>query len=466
MTSFTSTRGAEAGPPPEPIAGGSGNPPRVPSSVLRRGLVVLAAGTSLTLASPAMAAPGSLTVEQAVELAINNSPRILAARDRLGGSEERTTSSARRMLPLVHLSEEWQQWNDSFSVGFGGTAFLAREQRTNTFVASVQQPLLGLIHLDDEHESDAARTEAGRAQIAAAEADLRLNVETQFLRYFEALALKEIADASERELGSEVEVARARLASGVITRGDELRIEVAVANAHQQSLQAIDQAQTARATLLMLIGFSAADAGVTLLEPRGLLAAARNPPQGFDALLPQARARRPEIVERLRLVDSADRQASARGYSLLPEVNAEGAYLRTDGQVFAPKNSAFVGVKAEWSIWEWGASEHLRRAALADAAAARRDLEATERLIESDLAISLARGDEARGAIVAAEKTIASAEEAFRETQAQVKAGAATTTDLLQAESQLTQARLNLTRAQYDLALAHVAVKRADGAGV
>ena len=170
---------------------------------------------------------------------------------------------------------------------------------------------------------------------------------------------------------------------------------------------------------------------MTLVEPRTLLAAARTPPARFDVLLPQAHAHRPEIVEQLRLIDAADRTASARGYSLLPDVNAEAAYLRTDGQVFAPKNSAYVGVKAEWSIWEWGASNHLRRAALADAAAARRDLEATERQIESDLAISLAQGDAARGAVDAAEKAIASAEEAFRVTQAQVKAGAATTTDLL-----------------------------------
>lgn len=431
--------------------------------IVRSGLVALAAGTSLTLALPATAAPGSLTVEQAVDLAIKTNPRLIAARARLEGSEERTTSAARRMLPLVHVSEEWQQWNDSFSVGFGGMAFLAREQRTNTFVASVQQPVLGLLHLDNEKEAQAAATESGRAQIAAAEADLRQGVEMQYLRYFEALAVKEIADASERELGAEVAVARARLASGVITRADMLRIEVAVANAHQQGLQAISQAQVARASLLALIGTGAADAGVTLVEPRTLLVAARTPPARFDALLPQAQAHRPEIAQQQHLIESADRQASARGYSLLPEVNAEGAYLRTDGQVFAPKNSAYVGVKADWSIWEWGASEHLRRAAAADAAAARRDLEATERQVESDLASALAQGDAARGAVDAAEKAITSAEEAFRVTQAQVKAGAATTTDLLQAESELTQARLNLTRAQYELALAHVAVKRASG---
>ena len=438
------------------------------SRLIRCGLVVLAAGTSLTLARPAGAAPASLTVEQAVDLAIKNNPRLVAARSRLEGSEERTTSAARRMLPLVHLSEEWQQWNDQFLVAFAipgapPASFLAREQRTNTFVASVQQPVLGLLRLDEEKQAQAAGTEAGRAQIAAAEADLRQNVETQFLRYFEALAVKEIADASERELGAEVEVARARLASGVITRADMLRIEVAVANAHQQGLQAISQAQTSHATLLALIGAGAADAGVILVEPRELLAAARAAPARLDVLLPQAHAHRPEIVQQLRLIDAADRTASARTYSLLPDINAEGAYLRTDGQVFAPKNSAFVGVKAEWSIWEWGATDHLRRAALADATAARRELEATERQIESDLAISLALGDAARGAVDAAEKAIASAEEAFRVTQAQVKAGAATTTDLLQAESELTQARLNLTRAQYELALSHVAVRRASG---
>ena len=259
-------------------------------------------------------------------------------------------------------------------------------------------------------------------------------------------------------------MARARLASGVITRADMLRIEVAVANAHQQALQARSQAQVAHATLLALIGTGVADAGVTLLEPRNLLAAARTPPARLDALLPQARARRPELVERLRLVDAADQPGAARsGYALLPEINAEAAYLRTDGQVFAPKNSAFVGVRADWAIWEWGATEHLRRAAGADAQAARRDLEATERQVESDLSISLAQGDAARGAVDAAEKAIASAEEAFRVTGAQVKAGAATTTDLLEAQSALTQARLNLTRAQYELALSHVAVARASG---
>ena len=433
----------------------------------RRAVAALALVAGLGYAATGLATPASLTVEQAVDLALRANPRLAAARARVEASGERATSAGRRMLPVVRVSDELQRWDSAFAVAFpaptgGGAAELvAREQTTNSFAASIEEPLIGLLRIDAEREAQAAGTDAARAQLATAEADVRQAVQTQFLRYFEARAIGQIADASARELGTEVEVAGARLTSGVITRADVLRLEVAVANARQQSLQAKSQAEGAHATLLALIGVGHDGAAMTLVEPSNLLAAARTPPPRIDALLPGARARRPELVERLRLVDAADRQVRAHAYALLPDVNAEAAYLRVDGQVFAPKNSAYVGLKAQWAIWEWGATDHLRRAAAAEAGAARRDLEWTERQIESDLSLSLAQGDAARGAVDAADKAIASAEEAFRVTQAQVKAGAATTTDLLESESALTQARLNLTRAQYELALAHVGLARA-----
>lgn len=439
------------------------------AEIARPALAALALATAVSQAAPVQAAPASLTVEQAVEVALRSNPRLAAARARVEAGDERASSAGRRLLPVVRVSDELQYYDSPFAVvfptapGMPPASLVARDQTTNTFVAAVEEPLLGLLRLNSERAAQSAGSEAARAQLTATEADLRQAVETQFLRYFEARALGQIADASARQLGAEVEVARARLTSGVITQADLLRLQVAVANAHQQSLQAGSQAAVAHAVLFALLGYGAGEAGLTLIEPANLLVAARTPPPRLDALLPGARTRRPELIERLRLADAADRQARARAYALLPEVNAEAAYLRVDGQVFAPRNSAYVGLKAQWAIWEWGASDRLRRAADADASAARRDIEATDRQIESDLATSLALGDAARGAVDAAEAAITSAEEAFRVTQAQVKAGSATTTDLLESESALTQARLNLTRAQYELALAHVTLARAAG---
>jgi outer membrane protein TolC len=62
-----------------------------------------------------------------------------------------------------------------------------------------------------------------------------------------------------------------------------------------------------------------------------------------------------------------------------------------------------------------------------------------------------------------ASDTIAQAEEAFRVTQATVRAGAATTTDLLDAQAALTQARLNLVRSKYEELRARSALFRALG---
>jgi outer membrane protein TolC len=427
----------------------------------------LVLGAALAAApATALAAPRALTIDDAVALAVRANPRLAAARERLRAADETATSVGRRMLPSVHLSEEYQVYNSAFDIVFNPMAppVRVRNQITNTFVASADQPVLGLLRADNEYGAQVEGKAAAEAQLAAAEAELRQVVETQFLRFFEAQALEQIAASSVRELSEQVTVAKARLATGVITQADLLRIEVAVANARQQGLQAHSQNQVARAQLLAAMGVAADAAGdITLVEPTALLRAARPAPRVMASLLPEARRRRPELAQQYHLVLAADDQARARTYALLPDVDLEAAYTRVDGQQFAPKNAAFVGVRAQWAIWEWGATEHQRRAANAQAAAARRDAESLQRQIETELESSLAEGAAARGAVDAAEQAIASAEEAYRVTEAQVNAGTATTTDLLEAQSALTQARLNLTRAQYELALSEVNLRRASG---
>lgn len=430
------------------------------------GAALLAAGAVFYPHSAARAA-GTLTVEDAVTRALRDNPRLNAARRRLQSSDEATVAAGRRMLPTVHVSEEFQHYDSPFIVAFapGMMGIQVRDQNTNTFSASAMQPVLGLLRLNSDRTALSEGRAASEAALAAAEAELRETIETQFLRTFEAQAMKHIAETSAAELGDQVTVARARLTTGVITNADLLRLQVAVANARQQALQAEGQARASKAALFAAMGVRPDEgAALTLVEPQGLLAAARGAaPAHTDSLLPSAHDKRPEVRQQAHIASSSDLDAKSRAYSLLPDLNLEAAYLRVDGQAFAPKNSAFVGVKADWNIWEWGATEHNRRAAKAQAAAARQDAEAVDRQIEAEVVSAVADGDAARGAVQAAEEAITSAEEAYRVTEAQTKAGTATTTDLLEAQSALTQARLNLTRAEYELAMSHVRLARATG---
>jgi outer membrane protein TolC len=404
-----------------------------------------------------------ITVEEAVALALGQNAGLQAARARLESGQAMASGTARRLAPAIHVSDEYLHYNSDFSAAIApGASFQVRKQDTNMFTVAVDQPLLGLLRLSQDYQGQRRGTEAGAAQLESAELSLRQAVETVYLRMFEARALEETAVASERELNDRLEVARAQLATGVLTEADVLRVQVAAANARQQAIQAHAQGLVARANLLALLGMSTGDAEVSFAEPKSLLNAGQRVPE-VGAAQYQALSHRPEMLQTRLSLAAGEHQQRARLYSLLPEIDLEGAYMRSYGQVILPTNSGFIGLNAKWAIWEWGASYAAYRASLAQARAAAFDVENQKRQISAEVTSGMAQLDAASSAISVAEQAIDSAQEAYRVTDAQVKAGTATTTDLLEAQSALTQARLNHLRAQYELAISRVNLRRALG---
>jgi outer membrane protein TolC len=413
-------------------------------------------------ASGAFAEKRQLTIDDAVKLAMQRNPRLLSTAVRSSSARDATLSVGARMLPSVVLSEEYQHFDSPFNLNFGGMPILVRKQDTNTFVASANQPLLGILHLSQEYLAERKSAEATAAGSAVTRAQVTQLVRSSFLQYFQAKALEVIARASEAELQSQVTVAQARLRAGTLTNADVLRVQVAAANAQQQELFATSQATSARATLLAALGLDAGDPDIELVEPTNLMPENPSIPNYRDAAA-QALRQRPELAQLKLTLDSAQHQKSARYLTLLPEVDLEGAYLRVDGQKFAPTNSAYVGIKASWPIWQWGATFFAARAADKQAHAAALDLQSERDTVSAEVESNLAQLRAALGAVRVAEQTIASAEEAYRVENVLVKAGSATTTDLLDAQAALTTARLNVARARYDYALLKVALSRVLG---
>jgi outer membrane protein len=400
-----------------------------------------------------------LGIEQVSTLAVQNLAELHAAREHSTAAEEQSKSTRSRLLPSVHVSDEYQYWNAPFVIQFGPQSFTARNQNTNTFAVSGRQPLLGLLRGTQDYKARSTGAEAAAAGVKASEAEARADVELEYLRLFQAKARSDIAEASANELAQEVTQTAARVKAGTLTNADLLRIQVAEANARQEVIVAGADATVSRGIILSAIGRSPEDTTTQFRPPTALLAQADVPAvRGEDAV-----GRRPEMRQARLRAESAEHDERARLYALLPEVDLEGAYIRTDGQVFAPANQAFVGVKADWSIWEWGAKSSAHRAAAAESRAAAEDVEATRRRVLREVAARRATLGAAASAVTLARQNIASAEEAYRVTAVQVRAGTSTTTDLLNAESALTEARLKLENARYSLAAARILLERAVG---
>jgi len=423
-------------------------------------LVVLVAGSAL-------AAP--LTVEDAVKRALEASPQLRAARERRDGVADQARAVRGQLLPSAAVSEELQHYRGPFTVGLSlpglpvSPSLSIRDQNTNTFVAAVKQPLLGLARLSQEYVSALRGADAASAQVDGSERGVREAVESGYLRLFEARGAIEIAQASQQQLTEQLAVAEARLKAGALTDADVLRVKVARANIRQQELQAKLQASSARTALLTLLDLPL-DEAVEFGEPATLLADAAKPAPSAEDATAQALEKRPELAQAARQQESAEAASRARLLALLPEIDGEAAYIRIDGQALAQKESAYIGVKASWPVWTWGSQWYAHRAAAHQAEAARLLRDDAQRQVRAEVANRLEQLEAATSAIEVARTALESAEEAFRVTAEVVKAGAGTTTDLLDAQSALTQARLNLVRARYQQALSWVQLRRSLGA--
>jgi outer membrane protein len=410
----------------------------------------------------------ALTVEDAVELALQGNPRLGATTLRAHSAKDESLSLGARMLPSVVVQEEYQRYKDPFTLPAtlfpvaSGTPPILRELDTNALAVTIDQPLAGLGHLSEEYLGRRASAGAAQAAQRVARVDVATAVRQLFLQYFEAKALALVARASASELRSQVEVAQARLRAGAVTRADVLRTQVAYANVAQQELAADSQATVARAQLLSVVGLDRNDRDVELVEPLSLLAEPAPLPELAEANA-RAQTRRPELAQLEMTAASVRHQKNARWLSLLPEIDGEAGYVRVDGQKFIPTESYYIGVKATWPIWTWGTTFFAARAASKQAAAAALDVQSERDQIAAEVESNLAQVRAAATAIKVAREAIAAAEEAYRVEAALRDAGSATTTDLLDAQSALTTARANLARARYVHAIARLSLQRAVG---
>ena len=278
------------------------------------------------------------------------------------------------MLPALRLSDEQlhyrEPWVVAFEIGITPPPeLLAREVNTNTLAAEVDQPLLGLARLSQDRAALLSAAGAAQSDARSAEAEVREEVETGVLHLYEARAMAGIAAASEEQLTQELQVMQAKFRAGVATTADVLRVEVAVANARQQEIQARVDERVSRALLLALLGRDQDDLRVDFTEPTLDEDRAEGVPE-LGAAIDQAVVHRPELASAQLSALSARQHARARALALLPDLDLEASWVHIQGEALAPVYSAYVGIKATWTAFEWGAGLFDERAAADQASAA------------------------------------------------------------------------------------------------
>jgi outer membrane protein len=411
------------------------------------------------------APPPTTSVADCVAIALRDSPDAQSSAAAIQGAEAQRAEVRGGFGPKVHVDANMQQWNSAFNIPFnlGGmvTNFPVRDAFTWTVGVSLIQPITPLFAIYDEYKVQDLGVDVAALRLAATRREVVFVTIESYYRLLEAMRLSEVAKDSVGQLEAQQKQAQSQFDNGVIGKNDLLRAVLALAGARQRAIQTRGQVILARGQLAVAMGHSPDEA----IEPEPFTG--EPPPVGESALEPaEARAvsQRLELRDLDRQIGQAESSVRFAKKKLLPVINAVGNYTHTAGSPFSQENAAYVGLAASWDVWDWGTTIggiHEADAKLKQTILARKKVEDQVRI---EARQAFVNADSANEALAVARSAVSQAEENYRIVTKKFQNNAATSFDVVDAESLLTQARGQVEQALYDYLIAGAALQKATGA--
>jgi outer membrane protein TolC len=407
---------------------------------------------TLAAATPLAGQNRSVTLDEAVNLAIRSQPAMVQARGQVETADATKLQALGSWLPTLSA-------NSSASTN-SSTRW---DERTQTTIsgssASYSGGLSASMTLFDGF-SRLAEGRAASADLEAADASL-VNQSFQTVlqtkqAFFNALAAEELVRVSDTRIeraAGQLNIAKEKLAAGTATRSDTLRSFVEVANARLQRLNAVTQLATAEANLARLIGF---DGSVSAVRDERLFALVD---VDTAALRVEALGRSPTIQQAEASVKAADAQFKTIYSQYLPRATA--SYSRSwSGQEWLTVNPSWsLRLSMSWTIFNGFSRELTRTQRAISLENSRAQAEDAVRQVNADLTQHLASLSAARTRLQIAEANQAASQEDLRVQQERYRLGAATLVEVLASQENLDQAEVDRVQSYLDYLVARAQIE-------
>jgi len=413
------------------------------------GLVALVV---ITAPRPVEAQTPSVTLDQAIEMAVQVQPAMVQARGQL-------TSAAASQRQAVG------SWLPNISAGSGYSAnsttrFDENTQRTvvgssESYSANLSGSIVVFDGLSRLYDNKAANADATAAQATVVNQRFQVTLQTK-QAFFNALAAEELMRVSETRIDraqEQLKVAKEKLAAGTATRSDTLRSAVEVGNAQLQRLNAETQLATAEANLARLIGV---EGSVKAIREDRLLAVTEI---DTTTLRAEALAQSPAVYQADAQAQAAQAQFNASFGQYLPRITASYSRSWAGSEFFDWNASWSARISASWPLFN-GFTRELNRTRSAVARDnARAQAEDTRRQVNAQLTQQLAGLAAAQARLEIALASRAASDEDLRVQQERYRLGAATILDVLTSQINLDQAEVDVIQARLDYLVAKAQIE-------
>lgn len=396
----------------------------------------------------------ALTLEQAIDLSVGNSPALEVMRQRMVQAQAGRTVAFAEFLPQAKASYR-PIWGDTNAPGgfvlptlptaVGNLAYGGQSEHFNLAELGVQWTLWDFGRTQGRYGQAVSQVEIARLQYDRARQTVAFNVTSAYLQALQARAQRVIAQEAVRRAESVLRDARNFLKRGAGIRNDVLRAEVLVSEMRLSQVKASTAEGIAIAALNQAVGINVS-AATEVVERRE----DPNFALGLAEALQIAADRRDEFGVVLRSIRSARLGTGVAQADFMPRINVGGVGTHQDTSDFKNANLVAGGLSIELSLFEGGRRLGKLEGAEADVRAAIAQGKEICDKIAFEVQAAYLMIEDARQRVSLSRTALAAATENLRVIKSLFEKGDATPTEVVDGELAMTRAQEGLSIALFD----------------
>ena len=415
---------------------------------------------------------GGLTINEAVNEALQANPMVGAAKAGEQVAEARISESEAGRMPFLQLEQTMMHSNnpvfvfgslleqEGFSSSYFDTRFLNDPPSMNNYRSSLNLR----VPVFNKFKTSAAIEEAkiGKKQAETdtewIEQQIRFQVIQAFYGVLVAQGRAVVAEESVKAAEKEAADIKGMLDQGMAVKSDLLAMQVQLADFRQQLTQASGAIRTAEAALNTVL----ARPVNSPIQVSGRLESKDFILPGVDEMMKTALQSRPDYRKADQEISAMEQRMKAAGGQWWPDLNVFAKVGRSSRNITDGSSDFTIGAGLTFDLLDFGRGPRIEQARAGREAVRSKALHQANS-IKLEIAQAYQMFNTARESIEVAAAAVDQGVEALRIVRDRHEAGLTTVTEVLRAQTALLGAKMNLLGAQYDLYLSFAKTKLATG---
>ena len=403
-----------------------------------------------------LARADTLKIDQAIREALDHSPKIQKTESAWKESQWKKAESYAGFLPTVSASANYlvskkYALTDFTFPGSPVTSSIPQIIPTSSLQLNALLPLFDGFASSNRYSAGSSLEAASQHELSWAQFQLTKEVQLQFYRALAAKQLREVAEQNVRTLEDHLKDVGLFKKAGIATSFDVLRVEVQVSEAKSELMNATDNIEISKSKLAEILGAESESRdliGELPVLPRTLL-------NGFKhEELDQGIGSRKDIVALSERFNSLEYQESAASKYFVPRLGLMAQYQfynNRNDKLFdsaAIRNAYQIGFLMSWNIFDGFVSSARSKETIEQRVQAEKSLAITRLKAHQDIDVWKRKFSYFCAVYDARINDIQKSNESVRLAREGERVGARTTTDILDAVSELYRAKAGLVNAQ------------------